>query len=348
MTWIDRKYIDLLSFSIRNFKRKSSSLYNLSCPLCGDSAKDRRKARGYIFSKGSNFNYMCHNCGASMSFSRFLNTIDPLLYNEYQFERYRERNPEREIQEKKKSSSDDFSLQGDDLSVLCSKISTLDSGHSAYQYLKKRRIPIKRFDDLYYTDNLANLTDIFPKYVDTKFMIEGRIIIPIRNRRNELVGITARAVHKSELRYIIMRKDDDEPLIYNLENISMNKRVYVTEGAFDSMFLPNSVAVDGADFFKVADLIAKDNMTVIFDNQPRNRSLLRRIDKVADAGFQMMVWPEDFLEKDINQYIENGGSAISLRRTIDKNTYSGLTLKLRLSKWRKLDIHDRNFSNIQR
>ncbi len=45
MNWLETKYIGMMSTRLRNFKRKSHSLYNFSCNLCGDSEVDKRKAR---------------------------------------------------------------------------------------------------------------------------------------------------------------------------------------------------------------------------------------------------------------------------------------------------------------
>ena len=42
----DQKYVGLLSSRLRNFKRKDNNLWNFSCPICGDSTKNRIKPTG--------------------------------------------------------------------------------------------------------------------------------------------------------------------------------------------------------------------------------------------------------------------------------------------------------------
>jgi hypothetical protein len=49
MLYIDAKYAQILGSRLRNFKQKKDYLWNYSCPVCGDSSKNKLKARGYIY-----------------------------------------------------------------------------------------------------------------------------------------------------------------------------------------------------------------------------------------------------------------------------------------------------------
>ena len=89
MDWLDHKYIGLVSSRLDKFKRKGPNLYNFRCPICGDSSKNKTKARGFVYAKKGNYFFMCHNCGASMSFYNFLDKVDPDLLKEYSLERYK-------------------------------------------------------------------------------------------------------------------------------------------------------------------------------------------------------------------------------------------------------------------
>ena len=350
--WIDQKYIALLSSSVRNFKKKQNNVWEMSCPICGDSATNRRRARGYIYLKGRNYKYACHNCGAGMYFGKFLEHVNPILYREYRFENFREKQePETTVTEEVKASDAFFSLQTVSIERLATKVSRLDERHDAYLYLKSRKIPAKWFDRLYYTEDMKSISTLFPgRYDDTKFGNEPRIVIPIYNRQKELVGVTARAIKPSPLRYIMLRKSDDEPLIFNLERINVGQTVYTFEGAIDSMFMENAIAVSGADFSKVGTIIPKEQTVVIFDNQPRNKELIKRIDKTADAGFPMFVWPSNrALKKDFNANIQDGIIAPEkVKKLIDDNTFRGMTLKLKLTDWKKLEVANGNFSTSHR
>ena len=49
-----------MSGQLKLFKKKNN-VYNFSCQYCGDSKKDKFKARGYLLEKKGNYNYFCHN-----------------------------------------------------------------------------------------------------------------------------------------------------------------------------------------------------------------------------------------------------------------------------------------------
>ena len=90
MDFIDVKYINLISSRLSKFKKVKPYLYNFRCPICGDSQKQKNKARGYLYRVKNNTNYKCHNCGISISFNNFLKDIDPETHKEYIFEKFKE------------------------------------------------------------------------------------------------------------------------------------------------------------------------------------------------------------------------------------------------------------------
>ena len=81
--WVDHKYMGLLSSHLQLFKRKTKDLYNFRCPVCGDSQKNKFKARGYLMAKQDKLVFYCHNCGASKSMYDFVRDIDPQLHKQY-------------------------------------------------------------------------------------------------------------------------------------------------------------------------------------------------------------------------------------------------------------------------
>ena len=86
---IDQKYTLLISPRFEKFQRKSDYLYACRCPLCGDSKKNKSKMRGYIYRKGNDLFYKCHNCGAGISLGNLIKQLDSGLYKEYVMERYK-------------------------------------------------------------------------------------------------------------------------------------------------------------------------------------------------------------------------------------------------------------------
>ena len=90
MDLVDSKYISLVSSRLQKFKRVKADLYNFRCPICGDSQKNKSKTRGYLYAIKANVNFKCHNCGASMSLSNFLKTLDPTIHKQYAFEKFKD------------------------------------------------------------------------------------------------------------------------------------------------------------------------------------------------------------------------------------------------------------------
>ena len=87
--YIDKSFLLRVSPKLQKFTQKNKDLFNFRCPICGDSSKNKIKARGYIYAKKNDYLYMCHNCGVSMSFYNFLDKVDPNLTKEYALERYK-------------------------------------------------------------------------------------------------------------------------------------------------------------------------------------------------------------------------------------------------------------------
>jgi hypothetical protein len=94
------------------------------------------------------------------------------------------------------------------------------------------------------------------------------------------------------------------------------------------MFLPNSVAMCGADVdLSVFDL----DLVYVYDNEPRNRQIVDRIDKTIEEGHKVVIWPKDLGEKDLNDLVNTG---VNVKSMVESNVYQGLEAKLQLSNWK--------------
>ena len=92
MTYVDLKYINILSGRLSLFKRKTNNLFNFRCPFCGDSQKNKLKARGYIYAKESKYSFKCHNCGTTSSIGNLIKHVDANLFKEYRTESFLDTN----------------------------------------------------------------------------------------------------------------------------------------------------------------------------------------------------------------------------------------------------------------
>ena len=125
--------------------------------------------------------------------------------------------------------------------------------------------------------------------------------------------------------------DEEQPKIFGLDRINNDKPVYIVEGPFDATFLENSVAMAGSD----ADVrtFGWSNYIWIFDNEPRNREIVARISKVIDRGDQVVIWPKNIQQKDINDMFLAGHDVQTL---VESNIYKGLEAILKFNDWKKV------------
>jgi hypothetical protein len=104
------------------------------------------------------------------------------------------------------------------------------------------------------------------------------------------------------------------------------------------MFLKNGIAMAGGDF--VNDLnrlnLDKNKTTIVYDNEPRNKDTIKRIEKSIEHGYSVCIWPDHLPYKDINEMILAGLTQKDIMNLVDNNTHKDLQAKLRLSYWKKV------------
>jgi len=322
MDFVDVKYINLISSRLQKFKKVKNNLYNFRCPICGDSQKNKNKARGYLYQVKNNTNFKCHNCGSNISFNNFLKELDTTIHKQYIFEKFKEGNTGRNFTAEKPKfhfDSPKFKPKLD----LPKASENLD----AKSYLENRKLNPDKF---YYSEKFKEWTNSLQPIFDSTEKDEPRIIIPLFYQ-NTLVGFQGRALGSSKIKYITIMLDDDAPKIYGLDEVKKDQTVYVTEGPFDSTFISNSIALCGADGDVSKWGIC--NPVWIYDNEPRNAEIHSRISRVIDNGERVVIWPSSIKDKDINEMILSG---LNVQSVIESNTYSGLEAKLKFTTWKKI------------
>jgi hypothetical protein len=322
MDYVDVKYINLISSRFQKFKKVKNNLYNFRCPICGDSQKNKSKARGYLYQVKNNTNFKCHNCGLNISFNNFLKQIDSTVHKQYTFEKFKEGHTGRNFTVEEpifQFESPKFKPKLD--------LPKASSNQDAKKYLEDRKLNPDKF---YYTDTFKSWTNSIKKVFDDTTKDEPRIIIPLFYQ-NTLVGFQGRALGPNKVKYITVMLSDHAPKIYGLDEIQKDKTIYVTEGPFDSTFISNSIALCGAD----GDLSkwGIDDPVWIYDNEPRNSEIVSRISRVIGMGQKVVIWPSTIKEKDINDMILSG---LDVQSVIELNTYSGLEAKLKFTTWKRI------------
>ena len=337
--YIDTKYIQLLSASLENFKDKGTNTYNFRCPYCGDSQTNKSKARGYIFDKEGKPIYKCHNCGKGATLNNLIKHVNPLLAKEYALERFGKQ--ERRITKSPKTATSlRFQKRPQYLKTplgKLKKVSQLPIDHPVRGYVNKRGIPKGVHWKLFYAPKFYEFAKQFSPDKFTDFdKDEPRLIIPFIDHNQQLVAFQGRSFKKTGLRYITVKIDEDAPKIFGLDTVDHSKTVYVVEGPIDSMFLNNAVAMAGSDLSVDAfKSIGTNDLVFVFDNEPRNKEILNRIDKIIDLGYSISLFPDYVKEKDINDMVLAGRDPEEIQAIISSNTYQGLKAKAKLSEWRK-------------
>jgi predicted RNA-binding Zn-ribbon protein involved in translation (DUF1610 family) len=333
MSFIDIKYIGIVSSRLQKFKQVKNNLYNFRCPYCGDSQKYKNKARGYIYQSKNDHNYKCHNCGVSRSFTNFLKDIDTVLHDQYVMERYKNgltgknsNTPEPKFHFNKPT----FSKKVFDLPT----IAELNKEHLARTYLENRKIPEKFLKELYYCENFKSWTNQQKHTFNSTDNDEPRIIIPLINK-GEIFGFQGRSLKKnSQVKYITIILNDAHPKIYGLDRVDWDKTVYIVEGPIDSMFLDNAIAMVGADLDMMFFISNYDvDFVIVYDNEKRNKQIVEKMQKAVDLKFPIVIWPSDLEEKDINDMVLTGHQ---VKTMIESSTYKGLEAKAKLTSWKRV------------
>jgi len=334
----DLKYLKLISNRLPLFKQKSERLYNCRCILCGDSSKKQSKTRGYFYVAKNDLYYKCHNCSVSMHFGSFLKQLDSFQYNQYVMERYNEglpmNKPHQKIEDKFRKEEPVFEKKEETLlDKILDRLDTLPEDNEAVQFCLKRKIPKAMFNRLYFISNIKHIVQLSDKYKDKITTEEPRLVIPFYNNIGQLSGVTCRGLRGESLRYLVIKIKEDDALIFGMNEVDKNKPIYVTEGPLDSLFLPNAIAVGGTSFGKMELLdLPKDKLVMIIDNQPRNKDVVRVLDKVIERHYNVVIWPQNIEEKDINEMVENG---IDAAKIVAKNIFSGLEAKMKFTEWKR-------------
>ncbi len=333
MSYLDDKYLGLISPRLEKFKKIRAGVYNFRCPYCGDSQKHKNKARGYIYQNKADYNFKCHNCGMTRSFTYFLKDQDQPLYDEYIMERYKEGlTGKGTVTPEPKFTFPQPKFRKKDICDELTKISELNTTHRAKKYLINRGINEDTLSKLYYCSNFKEWTNKHKKIFDNTNHDDQRIIIPLRHSDGQLFGYQGRSLDPtSKMRYITVMLDEDAPKLYGLEKINTQKPIYILEGPFDSLFVENSVAMCGSDVdirsFGWSDYIW------VFDNEPRNREIVSRIERCINRGDKVVIWPSHIQEKDVNEMIL---AKYDICTILESSVYSELTAKLKLNLWKKV------------
>ena len=333
--FIDRNFLLQVSPKLQRFTKKKDDLYNFRCPLCGDSQKNKLKSRGYVYRKKNDYFYMCHNCGASTTFYNFLKQVDESLLKEYQLERYK--NGDTGNNNYPKPVFEDFKAEAPTFkkALELPSIDSLPEAHFAKVYVQQRRIPETFHSQLYFAEDFATFIQNLGIEKEGLHKNDPRLVIPFYDKEKNLVAIQGRALGESKLRYITLKLHDDNKKVFGLDRINEEELIYVLEGPIDSMFLENAIATADSNLESITDVLDKTKVVLVFDNEPRNKEIVSKMEHAIDNHFNVVIWPEMIEEKDVNDMVLSGFSPDEIQDIISKNTFVNLRAKMEFVSWKK-------------
>ena len=329
-SYIDVKYVNIISPFLQQFKKKGDFLWNFRCPYCGDSQKSRTKARGFVYRKKNDLFYKCHNCGVGTTLGKLIEHLDSKSYKDYIMERYK--SGVKTVNKEPEFKFDEPVFRSKDVCSTLNSLEELQDDHPARKIIDRRNLPISSYKDLFLCPEFYKFTN---KLIPNKFpSLDGdhpRLLIPFRDEEGEVFAYQGRAFGDEKPKYLTIKLQERDK-IFGLDRIDKREEVLVVEGPLDSLFLDNCIAVAGAD---VPNLDC--DFTVVFDNEPRNKELLKQVEKAINRGHKICLWPEGMEYKDINDMILGGYTKEEIQDLIKHNTYQGTTATLWFTKWRKIN-----------
>jgi transcription elongation factor Elf1 len=355
--YVDRKFLGFVSSKLEQYKQKQTDLYNFRCPYCGDSQKNKLKARGYVYRKSNDYFFICHNCGKSTTFAKFLEYVDGTSYKQYILERYSTgetgygsnvKKPDFEqlkgnayarfqssLNESRGDSEESQSVERTWRAFTHYNIEQLPPEHYARDYIQKRKIPEKYWNEIFFVPKFREFLEIeFPQHSKDEVPNDDRIVLFYTNEKGEITNVAGRALSESKVRYCTVKVSDEKKL-FGLHRVRKQERIYVLEGQFDSYFVENSIASGDSNLGGVAAVLSELDVVLVYDNEPRNKDIVKQIEKSIHNGYKICLFPESVKGKDVNEMIQNGLTAEEIKSIIDNNTFSGLQAKLEFVRWKR-------------
>lgn len=332
--YLDRSFLLRISSKLVKFTQKKPDLYNFRCPVCGDSEKNQNLKRGYIYRVKNDYFYKCHNCSASLNFYQFLEKVEPSILNEYSLERYKDVHGETKKEESNYDKLKTKPIFKQKLNL--KSVDELSDEHIAKKYCIDRQLPEESLTELYFTEDFKKFVESLNIEKAGLFDDDKRLVLPFYDKEGNLIALQGRTLTNSKLRYITIKLSDNAQKYFGLNSIDEDEIIHIVEGPIDSLFLRNAIATADSNLIRASEIFDKSKIVLIFDNEPRNKEIVKLMDRAIDEHFSVVIWPPMIECKDINDMILDGFTQDELQDIIEKNTFVNLRAKLEFLNWKKI------------
>lgn len=348
MSWVETKYINLISHRLDRFKQLGRDLWNFRCPYCGDSHKKKTRRRGYFYDDAGKVKYKCHNCGTVRGFGDFLKENFPENYKPYIFEIFGRPIPSDDAPAAVDNpgafttdTANRFKSKRVDILSHFTPMNAVDEDNPGLLYLCGRKIPGRFLQDLYWVEDGAIFSDLLPAYKDRALPGHEAIMIPFLDFDGKVMFVQLRYIGDDvgDLRYMTLEVNGGMK-VWGFDRVDLTKPVDILEGSFDAMFMDNAIAAAGADIIEVAKYVKSKgapSVRLIWDADfSKNQEVRRRLERAVEAGFPVVLFEKGSLSgKDINDAIKNDSTVADIKAAAANRTFDGLQAKLALSQFRK-------------
>ncbi len=315
--YLKEKYLDRIMplLDVASAKSSDDGQIQFSCPYCNEGKSYGKKKRAYIIKK-EDYRFFCHNCQVAKPFKWFLKDMDESLFKQY-FIESRDAvlsdflKPNKKNDKKAEEVDDTVYMEFDKHFLPVINISV------AIDYLKKRKIPKNAWDDIWWY--------IPPANSEVKVPFENAIIFPFR-KNGKIYGFSSRSIEGKT--FHIHLANDKNIKIFNYYNVNRFLDVFIFESIIDSLYMDNSIALNGATASK--KLLSEFKSPVfVFDN---DKTGIEKAKKKVEDGHKVFIMPKELKRfKDINELIVAGVTPYQVKKLILSNIFSGKEALVRLA-----------------
>ena len=198
----------------------------------------------------------------------------------------------------------------------------------ATKYLEKRKIDPSKF---YFTKEFQKWTNTHKQTFDTIHRDESRVIIPLHDTEKNLIGFQGRSLGPNSVKYITVMLNEDAPKIYGLDKID-EKNLSTSPKDHSTRPLWKTRLLCAVPILILGRLVGAVIFGFLITNLVTEKSL-KESTRPLDRGDQVIIWPKQIVEKDVNDMALAGHDIMSI---LESNTYSGLKAKVKFNTWKKV------------
>ena len=181
------------------------------------------------------------------------------------------------------------------------KVSQLAPNHPIKVFVDERKIPTIYHSKLFVCPNFMRFSNgLVPNKFSKDALAhdETRLLIPFLDSNKSLHAYQGRSLRaNSAVKYITIVLEESVPKLYGLDTVDTNKTIYVLEGPIDSMFVPNAIATAGGDLVSAVTSFDKNKLVIVYDNEPRSKETVKKLDKAIMNGYNVCIWPENLEDR---------------------------------------------------